>query len=81
MTDAVDGQARADLRSHLDVCTERYGNLWTAVNRMEKTLNEYQTQNHARFNMISTRMWTIVTSSLGATILGLAFVIFSLIKH
>lgn len=77
----IDVEARAALREHNAVCTERYGNLWAAVERIEKSLAEANTQAHGRFNTISNRMWTLAVSSLGATVLGLAGVIFWLVTQ
>lgn len=79
--ETIDQRSRADLKAHTDVCTERYSNLWEAVKRLEKNMVEANTQAHGRFNTISNRMWTIVVSSLGATVVGLACIVFWLITH
>lgn len=79
MTEVVDQEVRAGLQGHLDVCAERYGNLWGAVKELKDQLAKLEVIMHGRLNTISNRIWTAVTAALGITILGLAAVVFHLL--
>lgn len=84
MTDEViDHDARADLKGHMDVCTERYGNLWSAIKDLKESTNAdriartaVDTLTHQRFNTISNRMFTMLCGVTGASIAGLCAVVF-----
>jgi hypothetical protein len=48
----------ADLSSHEKVCTERYGNINHQLVMLRASLDAQSVQFSARFNTISSRMWT-----------------------
>ncbi len=59
------------IEGHEKVCVERYGNIWSAVSRIEAgQLANAQTQ-HDRFNIISNRMWAILIWVAGTSVVGL----------
>lgn len=86
MTDeTIDHSARSDLQGHMDVCTERYGNLWSAIKDLKESVNADRIARagadaltHQRFNTISNRMFTIVCGVCAASVVGLAAVVFKM---
>lgn len=87
-SETVDHQARAKLDTHEKVCAERYGNIWSALNDIKGDLQADRSARassdasvHERFNSISTRMWAAVASVCGASVLGLAAVVFHLLTR
>lgn len=75
--ETIDAQARAELQGHIDVCTERYGNIWDKLGSIERQFSDV----HNRFNLISNRMWSLVVGTCGAAIFGLAGVCFYLLTR
>lgn len=57
--------ARTQISGHIDVCTERYGNLWQAVSEMKRDIQ-----------MLSGRLFMIVLGSAGAGFLAMAALVF-----
>lgn len=76
-----DFEARAQLGTHIEVCTERYGNIWQALNDIKSTMQANNTVTHNRFTAISNRMWAAVATVCGASVLGLAAVTFHLLTR
>ena len=65
-----DPVARAKIDGHIDVCTERYGNLWNAVSELKRDMNS-----------MSNRVFMIVSGAAGAGFLALASVTFYLLTR
>jgi len=68
-------RANARLELHEAVCAERYTGILTALTQMAQG----QTALHARLDVVSSRMWVAVISVCGASVLGLAAVVFHLL--
>lgn len=78
--------------AHERVCTERYGNIdkqlveikqaiASQADSLNTKMDQYQTQNHERFNGISGRVYGLMVSSLGGLVVGLAVVVFYMMTH
>lgn len=72
-----DNEALARIDTHEKVCAERYGNIWDKLGSIER---QFATV-HTRFNSISNRMWAAVAGVCGASVLGLAAVVFHLLTR
>lgn len=76
------------LDSHIDVCTERYGNLWGAISDIKGSLNtdrETLAQSnaafHARLDLISQRYHNALFAVCVAAVGGLAGLVFYMLTH
>ncbi len=83
-----DSEAHHKIDAHEKVCAERYGNLWEAVKRIEQGMADDRSirsaldaATHIRFNAISARMWTVMFSALGGTVVGCAGLVFYLLTR
>lgn len=77
----IDREARADLRGHMDICTERYGNLWDSLKEIKAAMLSNNEVTHARFNAISNRMWAAVWAIAGAALLACGAMAFHLLTR
>lgn len=73
------GQLEARIDTHEKVCAERYDAINKGLSELKMQLANGQTQNHDRFNSLSSRMWTLLSASLGMTIAALAVLAFFLL--
>lgn len=80
MTDR-DLEAHHKIDSHEKVCAERYGNLWSAVQRIEATLLSHNASADTRMTALSNRMWALVVGGGSAAILGIAALVFHLLTR
>lgn len=71
------------LDTHEKVCTERYGNIWKALNDLksdvagvQNSVQQANTQHHDRFNVMSGRMWALLAWVAGTSIIGLGSLAF-----
>lgn len=76
-----DHEARRDILTHIKVCEERYGSLWTALTDIKSMMATHNAVTHERFTAISNRMWSLVAGVCGAAVLGLAAVVFHLLTR
>lgn len=88
MTDVVDAEARARLETHERVCTERYGNIRSALGEIRENMREDRVTKaaaeksiHDRFNAISGRMWAAVAGALVVTVGALGTLVFYLLTR
>jgi hypothetical protein len=81
MTDARDHEAHHKIDTHEKVCAERYGNLWSAVQRIEATILTHNATADTRMTALSNRMWALVIGGASAGFLGLAAVVFHLLTR
>lgn len=72
-------KVEARLDTHEKVCAERYDVITKNLAELKMQLAHGQTQNHDRFNSLSSRMWTLLSASLGMTIAALAALAFFLL--
>lgn len=77
----IDQDARREILTHVKVCEERYGNLWAAVSDIKAMMTAHNAVTHERFTAISNRMWSVVAGVCGASVLGLAAVVFHLLTR
>lgn len=75
---ARDQEAHHKIDSHEKVCAERYGNLWTAIQRIETTLTTHHASNDVRLTAMSNRMWMLLASGGGAAFVAVAVLAFYL---
>jgi hypothetical protein len=88
MSDVVrDHEAHHKIDSHEKVCAERYGNLWSAVQRIERNMEADRASRaaldratHARFNTISNRMWLFLAAVSGTSIAAVGAMAWELLK-
>lgn len=66
---------------HDDLCAERYKNINDKLTAMQIMLTQYQTQNHERFNGLSSRIWNFTVAGLGGAIIGIGALAFYLITQ
>ena len=76
-----DHEAHFKIETHEKVCAERYGNLWSAVQRIEATILAHNAASDTRLTALSNRMWALVIGGAGGAALGLAAVIFHLLTR
>lgn len=81
MENSPDHEARRDILMHIKVCEERYGSLWSALNDIKTMMATHNSVTHERFTAISNRMWSLVAGVCGASVLGLAAVVFHLLTR
>lgn len=88
MSDAMrDHEAHHKIDAHERVCSERYGNLWEAVKRIERNQETDRASRaaldqatHARFNTISNRMWLFLAAVSGTSITAVGMMAWELLK-
>ena len=83
-------RAQTAIDTHEKVCAERYGNIDRRLDTIQQTstnnatqfhdrLNKLETEFTGRLNVISGRMWALIITSFGGTVIGLATLVFYLI--
>lgn len=82
MVDGVrDHDAHHKIDTHEKVCAERYGNLWSAVERIERTILAHYATSDTRLTAMSNRMWALVVGCGASAFLGLGGVAFYLLTR
>jgi hypothetical protein len=68
--------AHGRLDTHEAVCGERYKSLDNGLNELKAMILAQGSIMHERFNVISNRMWAVVVSVCGASVMGMAVLAF-----
>lgn len=89
---ARDYEAHHKIDSHEKVCTERYQNLWAAIQDLKAvaaaqnsdikvTMASHNTTNDLRLTAIANRMWSLMAVVAGGAIVGLGVLAFFLLTN